>query len=94
MEEIERAICSMTRRKTPGPDGLSIEFYQECWQIIKTKITLLLSTLYAASGINKKFKSGYLSLIHKKGDREQLGNDKPISLQNYDLKIPKSWLTD
>ena len=87
VEEIERAISSMSRGKAPGPDGLTIEFYQECWQVIKTEITLLLSNLYAAPGINEKLKSGYLSLIHKKGDKEQLGNYRPISLLNYDLKI-------
>ena len=37
--------------------------------------------------INENFKSGFLTLSHKKGDKEQLANYRPISLLNYDLKI-------
>ena len=86
-EEIESAICSMSKGKSPGPDSLSIEFYQECWPIIKNEISLLLGSLFAVPEINEKFKSDFLTLIHKKGDREQLANYRPISLLNYDLKI-------
>ena len=73
-EEIESAICSMAKGKSPGPDGLSIEFYQECWPITKNEISLLLASLFAVPEINENFKSGFLTLIYKKGDREQLAN--------------------
>ena len=32
--EIETAISQMANGKTPGPDGLSIEFYTHCWPIV------------------------------------------------------------
>ena len=67
-EEIESAICSMSKGKSPGPDGLSIEFYQECWPIIKNELSLLLASLFAVPEINENFKSGLLTLIYKKGD--------------------------
>ena len=86
-EELESAICSMSKGKSPGPDGLSIKFHQECWPIIKNEISLLLASLFAVPEINENFKSGFLTLIYKKGDREQLANYRPISLLNYDFQI-------
>ena len=64
-EEIESAICSMSKGKSPGPDGLSIKFYLDCWPTIKNEISLLAS-LFAVPEINENFKSGFLTLIYKK----------------------------
>ena len=33
--EIETAISQMVKDKSPGPDGLSVEFYTQCWPIVK-----------------------------------------------------------
>ena len=33
--EIETAIGQMAKGKAPGPDGLSVEFYTQCWPIVK-----------------------------------------------------------
>ena len=33
--EIETAISQMAKGKAPGPDGLSVEFYTQCWPIVK-----------------------------------------------------------
>jgi hypothetical protein len=40
-EEIKSALFSMEKNKAAGPDGLSIEFYQHCWEIIKADMVLL-----------------------------------------------------
>ena len=33
--EIETAIRQMAKGNAPGPDGLSVEFYTQCWPIVK-----------------------------------------------------------
>ena len=58
-EEIESVICSMTKGKSPGPDGLSIELNQESWPIIKNEISLPLASLFAVPEINENFKSRF-----------------------------------
>ena len=92
--EIETAINQMAKGKAPGPDGLSIEFYIHCWSIIKHEVIDMLRELFSKQLIKPEIKTGYLTLIHKKGPKYQITNYRPISLLNYDLKIFSKCLTN
>ena len=86
-EEIFKAIKKMPGNKSPGQDGLIIEFYRLFWDLIGDDLL----EVYL-SGLNKKelSYSQYLSLIvllYKQGPRENLKNWRPISLLNVDYKI-------
>ena len=35
MQEIWDAVISFKSDKAPGPDGISVEFYKECFQVIR-----------------------------------------------------------
>lgn len=39
VEEVKKAMESLTEGKTPGHDGLPIEFYKTFWEQIKVGIT-------------------------------------------------------
>jgi hypothetical protein len=45
-EEIKTALFLMERNKAAGPDGLPIEFFQKCWEIVKDDVCELFSNLY------------------------------------------------
>ena len=92
--EIETAINQMAKSKTPGPDGLSIEFYIHCWSIIKHEVIDMLRELFSTQFTKPQIKTGYITLIHKKGAKNQITNYRPISLLNYDLKIFSKCLTN
>ena len=64
--EIETAISQMMKGKTPGPDGLSIEFYTHCWSIVKHEFICVLREMFSSQSIEPQIKTGYLTLIHKK----------------------------
>ena len=91
--EIETAISQMAKDKAPGPDGLSIEFYTRCWPIIKNDFVNLLNQMYSTQIIDNITKSGFITLIHKKGPKTEISNYRLISLLNYDLKIFTKRLT-
>ena len=74
--------------------GLSIEFYIHCWSIIKHEVIDMLRELFSTQFIKPQIKTGYITLIHKKGAKNQITNYRPISLLNYDLKIFLKYLTN
>ena len=92
--EIETAISQMAKGKAPGPDGLSVEFYTRCWPIVKHDFVNLLNQMYSTQSIDNRTKSGFITLIYKKGPKTNISNYRPISLLNYDLKIFTKCLTN
>ena len=92
--EMEAAINQMAKRKAPGPDGLSIEFYTQCWSIVKNDFVNVLKEMYSTQVIHNRIKSGFITLIHKKGPKTEIFNYRPISLLNYDQKIFTKCLTN
>ena len=84
----------MAKGKAPGPDGLSVEFYTQCWPIVKHDFVNLLNQMYSTQSIDNKTKSGFITLIHKKGPKTEISNYRPTSLLNYDLKIFTKCLTN
>ena len=92
--KIETAISQMAKGKVPGSDGLSIEFYTQCWPIVKNNFVNLLNQMYSTKTIDNKTKSGFITLIYKKGPKTKISTYLPISLLNYDLKIFTKCLTN
>ena len=92
--EIETAISQMAKGKAPGPDGLSVEFYTQCWPTVKNDFVNLLNQMYSTQSIDNRTKSGFITLIHKKGPKTEISNYRPISLLNYNLKIFTKCLTN
>ena len=45
--EIETAISQIAKGKAPGPDGLSVEFYTQCWPFVKNDFVNLLNQMYS-----------------------------------------------
>ena len=85
--EIAKAIKKMPNNKSPGEDGIIIEFYKVFWNLIGDD----LHEVFVYGLQNKQISySQYLSLIvllYKKGPRENIKNWRPISLLNVDYKI-------
>ena len=78
--EIEAAINQMAKGKALGPDGLSIEFYTQCWPIVKNDFVNLLKQMYSTQTIDNRTKSGFITIIYKKGPQTEISNYSPIFL--------------
>ena len=85
--EVLNVIEQMALNKTPGDDGLPVEFYRTFWPNIKDLIMDAYAEAYCQGELASSQKRALLSLIYKKGDRAQLKNYRPISLSNTDYKI-------
>ena len=92
--EIETAVSQMAKDKASGHDGLSVEFYTQCLPIVKNDFVNLLNQMYSTQTIENRTKSGFITLIYKKGPKTKISNYRPISLLNYDLKFFTKCLTN
>ena len=86
-KEARSAVFGLKENRSPGLDGVPIEFYQWFWDDIKGLYLGFLNELKKGS-IPKGKNTSVIKLIYKKnGDIFLLTNYRPISLINVDIKI-------
>ena len=89
LDEAYKALSLLNNGSSPGPDGLTAEFYKRFWPIVGKTVV---------DSFNESFKDGHLSftqssalltLLHKGKElpKNKLNNWRPISLTNTDYKI-------
>ena len=87
IEDIQLALKKMNNNRSPGPDGISIEFYKLFWNTVSKDLHEVF-----ISGLEERqlAYSQYLAaivLLYKKGPRPDIRNWRPISLLNTDYKL-------
>ena len=85
--DILSAIKSTKKNSSPGPDGIIYEFYQEFFDVIKDDLLYIYSSGYTMGKLAYSQYLAIIILLYKKGEREKIGNWRPISLNNTDVKI-------
>ena len=93
MDEIKESILKMKNNKTPGVDGLPIEFYKIFWHDIKDILYQSYCYSFENNTLTISQKQGLITLLPKSGkDNHYLKNWRPISLLTVDYKILASIL--
>ena len=85
--ECELALKKMKLKKSPGSDGLTVEFYLTFWDQIKSYLVDVYNEAHNREELPHSLNTAIISLLYKKGDRKDLKNYRPISLTNIDYKI-------
>ena len=86
--ECEMSLKDMKNNKSPGSDGLSVEFYNMFWNDIKTYLVNSLNYSYDNGRLTELQTQSIITLIPKKNkDVQSINNWRPISLLNVDYKI-------
>ena len=87
-DECLEVLKDMKFNKSPGNDGLTVEFYNTFWPIVGGIVIDVLNEAYALGELSSSQKQAVITLIAKEGkDSLLLKNYRPISLLNVDYKI-------
>ena len=86
-EECREALNGMDTGKSPGNDGLTVEFYKAYWAVLGSDLIEVLNYGFQLGQFSVFQRRGLLSLIFKKGEKRDLRNWRPISLLCVDYKI-------
>ena len=85
MTEVKNALDSLKKGKTPGQDGLTVEFYQIYWNLLKELFMALIQECSRCNTTHESARRGILNLIPKGNkDSRMLKNLRPITLLNVD----------
>lgn len=86
-EETEKAIRTQKLRKAPGPDQITNELLRISMPVIVPKLTNLFNEIIKTEYIPEDWAKSIIVLLHKKGDKGDIGNYRPISLMSNIYKI-------
>ena len=87
LKEFENVLSDIKENKTPGLDGLPIEFYKAFWDNIKFLYLDMIRESWDKEILPVTTRTSVLSTIHKADSRKLLSNYRPLSIANYDYKI-------
>ena len=87
LDECLSALQGMARGKTPGSDGFSMEFYLAFWPSLGADLVQVLNLAFESGQLSTSQRRGLIIVLHKKNDRLDTKNWRPISLLNVDYKI-------
>ena len=81
-------LKTFDRDKTPGNDGLTVEFYLAFWPLLEKCLVDSLNFSHEHGQLTCSQKQAMINLLEKKGkDKRHIDNWRPISLINVDVKI-------
>ena len=72
MSELENALWSFKTNKSPGEDGLPIEWYRHFWYLIKHEFLNITSDILDSRTLKDSQYKGVKTLIYKHGNRDLL----------------------
>jgi len=86
--EIKLAIKSFKINKTPGYDGLSIEYYKKFIDELTKILHKLYQECFDSGKLTESMYYGIITQLYKEsGNRRDLRNWRPLTMLNVDYKI-------
>lgn len=80
LSEVESAIKRLKRDKAPGEDNISAGMLQDGGEPVIKELTCLYNRCLTEGKVPNKWKNGIVTILHKKGDKADIKNYRPISL--------------
>jgi hypothetical protein len=85
--EVLEVVQGLNRDKAPGPDGFSMAFFQDCWDVIKSDVMGVFQDFHTHSKFVRSLNATFIALIPKKPGAVDIKDFRPISLVSGVYKI-------
>jgi hypothetical protein len=85
--EVREVVKGLDRDKAPGPDGFSLAFFQDCWEVVKGDFMAVFADFYSQDKFVKSINSTFISLIPTFHGAKEIKDFRPISLVGGVYKI-------
>ena len=79
VDEVFTALSNLNGDNAPGPDGLTLAFWQVSWVIVKDDIMRMFKEFFEIGKLVKNLNTTFLVLVPKKGGVEDFKDFRPIS---------------
>ena len=86
-EELKVALQSFQKDKSPGPDGWTIEFFIDLYDVLGADLLKVVEDTRLFGRISACFNSTFIALIPKVDNPKSLHDFRPISLCNCIYKV-------
>ena len=95
VENLGKAVSKMNNNKTPGQDGIPVDFYKVFWHKLKQPFFQMVLECFQQKKLHTTARQGILNLIPKPNkDSRLIKNLRPITLLNTDYKIIEKAIAD
>ncbi|CAI6012418.1 unnamed protein product [Closterium sp. NIES-65] len=86
-EEVKQAFKALADGKSPGKDGLPKELFERQWDVLGKEFLRMAQSFSVSATIPASIKEAITILLHKKGEKDNLDNYRPITLLNFTYKV-------
>lgn len=93
-QEIQESIKACAGDKAPGPDGFTMAFLSQCWDIIRHDVVATIQNFHSRSTFERSINATFVALIPKKAGAIELNDFRPISLVGGVYKIISKLLAE
>ncbi|KAE8737584.1 hypothetical protein FOCC_FOCC016953 [Frankliniella occidentalis] len=86
-EEVLLAVRRSPKRKSPGQDGITAEFYAAAWTVIGESLTEVMNDMWQRQLVPGEMTKGTITLIPKIAAPRRIKDFRPITLLDVDAKV-------
>ncbi len=86
-EEVVTALHQISGEKALGPDGFTLAFFQQCWEVVKVEVLNTIQEFYEHEEFERSLNSTFVVLIPKKVGTSDVRDFRPICLTGSIYKI-------